>query len=61
MKARLTALTIAAFAVGAGVMVVFESVVARLVGVAGLATFIVCGLFLIAHPDYLGEDDQRQE
>jgi hypothetical protein len=57
MKRRLEALTITAFVVGAAVMLIFDGLIARLVGVAGLATFIVSGLFLIADPDYLQADE----
>jgi len=60
VRSRLATVTIGAFIVGAAVMLIFDSVLARLIGVAGLATFIVCGLFLIADPQYLREDDREQ-
>jgi hypothetical protein len=57
MRRRLEGITIGAFVVGAAVMLIFDGLIARLVGVAGLATFIVCGLFLIADPAYLKGDE----
>jgi hypothetical protein len=40
-------------------MLVFDSAVTRIVGVAALFGFIVSGVFVIAHPDFLdgGEEE----
>ncbi len=46
-------------AVGAVLMLAFESTPARVIGVPALIGFIVCGLFLIANPDDLGDDHAR--
>ena len=58
-RSRLLPIALACLAVGAGLMLVFESTLARLVGVPALIAFIVCGLFLIANPDDLGDDHAR--
>lgn len=60
MRGRLASATIAAFVVGSVVMLLFEGLLARLVGVLSLAAFIVCGLFLIADPEYLREDGRDE-
>ena len=49
--------TLASGAIGAALMLVFESPLARVFGVAGLVAFIVCGLFLIADPRFLERED----
>ena len=41
---------VACLAVGSVLMLVFESTLARVVGVPALIAFIVCGVFLIANP-----------
>ena len=41
---------LACLAVGSALMLVFESTLARLIGVPALIGFIVCGVFLIANP-----------
>jgi hypothetical protein len=45
-------------AVGMGLMLIFEHWVTRVVGVAALFAFIVSGVFLIADPAFLAEDDE---
>jgi len=42
---------------GLGLMLVFEHPLTRVVGVLALFTFIVSGVFLIADPAFLAEDD----
>ena len=54
---RLLGATLGCFAVGAVVMLVFDSDLARVAGVALLVAFVVTGLFLVADPAWLGEDD----
>ena len=51
------AVAIAAFVVGVALMLVFESTLARVFGMAALVAFIVCGLFAIAQPAFLERDD----
>jgi hypothetical protein len=54
---RLLAFVLAAFVVGAVVMVAFESALARVVGVGALLAFFVAGLFLLIDPRALAEDE----
>ena len=54
---KLLAATLASLVIGAAVMLAFEGALARVVGVAALAAFIVCGLFLIADPPFLERED----
>ena len=44
-------------AVGLVLMIGFEAPLTRIVGVLALFAFIVTGVFLIADPDFLDEDD----
>jgi hypothetical protein len=56
---RLAVATIVCGVLGAVLMVFFDAPVTRVLGVAGLFGFIVCGLFLIATPAMLsGTDDE---
>ena len=57
------ALMLGSFAVGLVLMVGFEHVVTRIIGVLALFTFLVTGVFLIADPVFLGrdEDDMQEE
>jgi hypothetical protein len=52
------ALAVALFVVGAGLVFFFDSPAARVPGVAALFGFIVCGVFLIARPEFLGRDEE---
>lgn len=54
---KLLPLTIALFVIGVGLMIPFDSPAARVPGMAALFGFIVCGLFLIARPEFLGRED----
>jgi hypothetical protein len=49
---------VAAFVVGMVLMVGFESVVTRVLGLLCLFGFIVGGVFLIADPDLLGKEEE---
>lgn len=49
--------TVACFVVGVGLMIPFEATITRILGVACLFGFVLCGLFLIADPRYLSRDD----
>jgi hypothetical protein len=45
--------------VGLALMLGFESAITRLLGVLALFAFIVIGVFLIADPAFLAEEDER--
>jgi hypothetical protein len=51
------AFTIACFVVGVVLMVAFETLVTRVLGVAALLAFIVSGVFVIADPSFLGDEE----
>ena len=57
MRRRALALMFGSLAVGLVLMIGFEAVVTRVVGVLALFTFIVTGVFLIADPAFLERDD----
>jgi hypothetical protein len=44
---------------GLVLMLAFESAITRLLGVAALFAFIVIGVFLIADPAFLAEEDDE--
>ncbi len=52
------ALTLGSFAVGLVLMVGFEHVVTRILGLLALFCFIVTGVFLIADPVALGKEEE---
>jgi hypothetical protein len=54
----LIALMLGSFAAGVMLMVLFEAVVTRILGVALLFTFIVSGVFLIADPAFLEREEE---
>ena len=60
-RRALTGLMFASLAVGMVLMLVFHSPLARVVGVSALFTFIVTGVFLIADPRFLGQDDDADD
>jgi hypothetical protein len=45
--------------VGVLLMVPFESTITRILGVAALIAFVVCGVFAIATPEYLSRPDEE--
>ena len=55
------ALMMASAAIGVPVMLIFHSTLARIVGVAALAIFIVAGVFAIADPAFLDADEEDRE
>ena len=57
MRRRLTALMLGCLVLGLALMLGFEAPLARIVGVPALFGFIVAGVFLIADPVFLGEED----
>ena len=44
---------------GVLLMVPFESTVTRVLGLAALIAFVVCGVFAIATPEYLARSDDE--
>ena len=55
-RGRAFVVMVAAFAVALPLMIVFDSPVTRVLGVLGLFTFIVAGVFAIADPAFLDEE-----
>ena len=51
------ALLFGSLAAGLVLMIGFEAVITRVLGVLALFTFIVTGVFLIADPAFLDRDD----
>ena len=51
-------LMLGCLAVGLVLMLAFESAVTRLLGVLALFAFIVIGVFLIADPAFLAEEEE---
>ena len=51
------AFAVACFVVGVVLMVAFEYAVTRVLGVAALFAFIVAGVFVIADPGVLGDEE----
>jgi hypothetical protein len=49
---------VALLVAGCGLMLPFELWLTRLAGMACLFAFIVLGVFLIAEPGFLGDDDE---
>lgn len=44
---------------GVGLMVPFEAALTLTFGVACLVGFVVCGLFAVATPEFLGRDEDQ--
>jgi hypothetical protein len=61
MSRRRAALPLACFLVGAVLMIGFEETITRILGIAALFGFIVSGVFAIADPAALGDDDATGE
>ena len=59
MNRRLERATLACFAIGVALMIVFDATVTRILGVALLLAFIVLGLFAIATPEFLGRPEDE--
>jgi hypothetical protein len=58
MRTPLRVITPLLFVAGLALMIPFEGPAARVPGVACLFGFIVCGVFLVADPEFLGADDR---
>jgi hypothetical protein len=54
---RLPVLAFASFALGVVLMIPFELWITRLLGVLAMFVAVVAGVFAIATPDLLGDDD----
>jgi hypothetical protein len=57
---RLPLLALGSFVLGVALMIPFEDVFTRIVGIAALFTAIVAGVFAIATPEFLEADDDEQ-
>jgi hypothetical protein len=57
----LLAATLAAFVLGAGLLVAFEKALTLAVGVTLLIAFVVLGVFTIASPEYLARGPDESE
>ncbi len=53
--------TIAAFVIGAGLLVAFEKALTLIAGVGLLFAFVVLGVFAIASPEYLARHPDDSE
>jgi hypothetical protein len=58
---RLPLLALGAFVLGVALMVPFEATITRILGVALLFGAIVAGVFAIATPQLLSEDEPDEE
>jgi hypothetical protein len=56
---RLPVLALSAFVLGVALMIPFEYTVTRILGVALLFAAIVAGVFAIAQPEWLSDDDSE--
>jgi hypothetical protein len=54
---RLALATAACFVLGAGLLFPFEYTVTITAGIVLLLAFVVCGVFLLASPERLGDGD----
>ena len=52
-------LAIACFVVGVALMVPFDYTITRILGVAALVAFVVIGVFALASPERLAEEDDE--
>jgi hypothetical protein len=57
---RLPLLALGSFVLGVALMIPFEDVFTRIVGIAALFTAIVAGVFAIATPEFLEADEDEQ-
>ena len=55
------AVMLGSFAVGLVLMMAFEHPITRILGVLALFTFLITGVFLIADPVALGQEEDGQE
>ncbi len=57
-RRRLTAFMLTSFAVGLVLMIPFEHAVTLALGVLAMVAFVVAGVFLIADPAFLAEEEE---
>lgn len=50
-------LMLGSFALGLPLMIIFEATLTRILGVGLMFTFIVSGVFLIANPAFLAQEE----
>ena len=55
---KLAQSAMASLALGAILMLVFDAPITRIVGVLALCAFILCGVFAIAAPGWLEEEEE---
>ncbi len=60
-RPSLLAATLAAFVLGAGLLLAFEKAVTLTMGIALLFAFVVLGVFTIASPEYLEHPPDESE
>lgn len=60
-RPSLVAATLAAFVLGAGLLVVFEKALTLAAGIVLLFAFVVLGVFTIASPEYLAREPDESE
>jgi hypothetical protein len=58
MRRRLRVITPLLLIAGLALMIPFEGAATRVPGMACLFGFIVCGVFLVADPEFLAADDR---
>jgi hypothetical protein len=58
VKRRLPLLALGSFVLGVALMIPFENVFTRIVGITALFVAIIAGVFAIATPEFLGADDE---
>jgi hypothetical protein len=57
---RLPLIALGSFVLGVALMIPFEYVLTRVVGIAALFAAIVAGVFAIATPEFLGADEEEE-
>jgi hypothetical protein len=56
----LRTVTLLSLVLGLALMIPFDATVTRVLGVASLLAFIVCGTFLVASPRFLAGDEEER-
>ncbi|MEK6276857.1 MAG: hypothetical protein AABM29_02440 [Actinomycetota bacterium] len=57
-RSRIRLLVPVALLLGVALMIPFEATITRVLGVTALLAFIVAGVFAIAEPGFLSEDEE---
>jgi hypothetical protein len=58
---RLPLLALASFVLGVALMIPFENVFTRIAGIAALFAAIVAGVFAIARPEFLEQEEELSD